>query len=298
MERLSAYIGFGLVTASVLSLSAVGATLQMGVTNIINVAYAAIITLGGFVAYWLSQAGANVWVALFVGGLVGAVASVMQNRFVFVPYLRRGSQHFELVMVSLAVALIIEFVLAGITQSQTFVFVMDQGQTLKWGGLTLTTSQLYVIGIAVVLMLALHLLLGRTRLGKAMRATASNASLAKNCGIRTKRTVDWAWLLSGFLGGLGGAVYFATSGTLSASGGLTYLPLFIAPVILGGVGRVHGAMVASLILGLAMEIVAGYGGSSYKELVAFGILVIVALVRPSGLLGGESMGALGAGGRT
>ena len=271
MSLFLASLGFGLVTAAVLAIAAVGFTMQFAVTDVLNLAYGAVMIGSAFVAYWLNQAGVNVWLGLLVAAGAGAVASVLLNRGIYAPFQRRGSAPITLVIVSLGMTLIIEFGLQAIVGGTSVSYTMSQGPTVKAGGLVLTTVQLVIIGLSVVVMAAVHGLLRYTKLGKAMRATAANRSLARNCGIRTDRVVTLTWALTGALCGVAGTDLF--------------LVVILAAVFLGGPGQAYGAMAGALIIGLATEISAAYINPSYKYVVAFGVLLIVMAVRPGGVLG-------------
>ena len=117
-----------------------------------------------------------------------------------------------------------------------------------------------------------------------MRATAANRSLAQVSGIATDRVVDAAWLISGLLCGLAGVVLVLNTTAFQSTTGSKFLVVIIAAAMLGGVGRPTGAMLGALVLGLVTEISASFVSPSYKELLAFGVLVIVLLVRPTGIL--------------
>ena len=135
------------------------------------------------------------------------------------------------------------------------------------------------------MMLLVHVLIRYTRLGKAMRATAANRNLARNCGIRTDRVVTVTWLITGALCGLAGVVFAMNSGTFGATSTDIFLVLILAAVFLGGPGEPYGAMLGALVIGLATEVSAAFIVSSYKDVVAFLILLAMLAVRPSGLLG-------------
>jgi branched-chain amino acid transport system permease protein/neutral amino acid transport system permease protein len=147
-----------------------------------------------------------------------------------------------------------------------------------------TATQIAIMGIAVAAMLAVHLLSTRTRLGKAMRATATNPSLARSCGVPTDRVIDAAWLLSGALCGIAGVVLVLNTATFSDVTGSNFLVPVVAAAILGGIGQPYGAMLGALTIGLASEIAASVISPSYKDVVAFAILIVVLLVRPQGIL--------------
>ena len=285
MSLFLASLGFGLVTAAVLAIAAVGFTMQFAVTDVLNLAYGAVMIGAAFVAYWLNQAGVNVWLGLLAAAAAGAVASVLLNRGIYAPFQRRGSAPITLVIVSLGMTLIIEFGLQAIVGGTSVSYTMSQGPTVKAGGLVLTTVQLVIIGLSVVVMAAVHGLLRYTKLGKAMRATAANRSLARNCGIRTDRVVTLTWALTGALCGVAGPVLAINDGSFGATSADLFLVVILAAVFLGGPGQAYGAMAGALIIGLATEISAAYINPSYKYVVAFGVLLIVMAVRPGGVLG-------------
>ena len=285
MSLFLASLGFGLVTAAVLAIAAVGFTMQFAVTDVLNLAYGAVMIGSAFVAYWLNQAGVNVWLGLLAAAATGAVASVLLNRGIYAPFQRRGSAPITLVIVSLGMTLIIEFGLQAIVGGTSVSYTMSQGPTVKAGGLVLTTVQLVIIGLSVVVMAAVHGLLRYTKLGKAMRATAANRSLARNCGIRTDRVVTVTWALTGALCGVAGTVLAINDGSFDATSADLFLVVILAAVFLGGPGQAYGAMAGALIIGLATEISAAYINPSYKYVIAFGVLLIVMAVRPGGVLG-------------
>ncbi len=284
MSQVVPAIGFGLITASILAIAAVGFTLQFSVTNILNLAYGDIMTASVFSAYLANQAGVNVWLSLVIAALFGAVFSVLINRFVYFQFVRRGSKLFAMIIVTIAMSLIIQNALLAIFRPTFFSLNTSQGESFHIAGMVFTTSQLAIMGIAVLAMLAVHLLMTRTRLGKAMRATATNPGLARSCGIATDRVIDLAWLVSGALCGIAGVVLVLNTATFSEVTGANFLVPIIAAAVLGGIGQPYGAMLGALTIGLATEVSAAVINPSYKDLVAFAILILVLLVRPQGIL--------------
>jgi branched-chain amino acid transport system permease protein/neutral amino acid transport system permease protein len=276
-------VGFGLVTASILALAAVGFTLQFGVTNILNLAYGDLMTAAAYMGYLVNRHGGSVALSLVAGAVFGAVASVLLNRLVFTPFLRRGTNLFGMVIVTLSVGVIIQNILLAVGGATFFTYKFDVGSTVHPLGLDLSTSQLMIMALAVASMAAVQLLLTRTKLGKAMRATAANRTLAQASGIATDRVVDVAWLLSGLLCGLAGVVLVLNTTAFQSTTGSDFLVVIIAAAMLGGVGRPTGAMIGALVLGVVTEVSAAYISPSYKEIFAFGVLVIVLLVRPTGI---------------
>lgn len=289
MSLFLASVGFGLVTAAVLAIAAVGFTMQFAVTDVLNLAFGAVMIASAFVAYALNQAGVNVWIALLAAAAAGAVGSVLLNQGIYTPFQRRAANSarapITLVIVSLGMTLIIEFGLQAIVGGTSVSYTMSQGPTVRAGGLVLTAVQFAIIGLAIVVMAAVHGLLRYTKLGKAMRATSANRSLARNCGIRTDRIVTVTWAITGALCGIAGTVFAINNGSFGATSADLFLVVILAAVFLGGPGSAYGAMLGALIIGLATEVSAAYITPSYKDVVAFAVLLIILAVRPGGLLG-------------
>jgi branched-subunit amino acid ABC-type transport system permease component len=278
-------IGFGLVTASILALAAVGFSLQFGVTNVLNLAFGDVMTASAFVCYYAYQAGGDIAVSIAAAGVFGALASWALNRFLYTPFVRRGTKLFGMVVVTLSVGTILQNVLVAAFGASFFTFPIPPSHEYHLAGMTFTGLQLVIIAIAVVAMALLQLLLSRTKLGKAMRATSANAALARVSGIATDRVIDIAWLISGLMCGVAGAVLVLNTTTFESTTGSGFLVIIIAAAVLGGVGRPAGAMLAALVLGIVTEVAAAYITPSFKEVIAFSVLVIVLLVRPQGLFG-------------
>jgi branched-subunit amino acid ABC-type transport system permease component len=285
MTIFLASVGFGLVTASVLAVAAVGFTLQFGVTDVLNLAYGAVMIAGAFLAYVINQAGVNVWIGLVVAVVACSAGSVLLNAGVYAPFQRRGASPITMVIVSLGMTLIIEFGVQAIAGGTSVSYTLSEGPSVRAGGLDLTTVQLIVIALSIVVMAGTHVLLRYTRLGKAMRATAANKSLARNCGIRTSRVITITWALTGALCGLAGVIFAIDAGSFDATATDLFLIMILAAVFLGGPGQAYGAMLGAVVIGLATEISAAYITPSYKYVVAFVVLLAMLGVRPAGLLG-------------
>jgi branched-subunit amino acid ABC-type transport system permease component len=289
-----AAFGFGVVSLSVIAIGAVGFTMQFGITNLINLAFGEVMIASAFFAYGLNHAGASIWIGLVAGTAFGAVLSLALNRLLYAPFQRRGTSHIGMVIVALAASLIVANLLLAVVGPDNVSYRMSAGPTIRFGELALTAVQLSIIAIAVVLMAAIHGLLTFTRLGKAMRATAANPELARNCGVPTARVIDIVWLITGGLCGLAGTVAAMDSGSFAAASGAGYLITILAAAVLGGAGQPYGAMLGAILIGEVTELSAAALSPQYKSVVAFAILVAVMVLRPQGLL--SRIGALGAAG--
>jgi branched-subunit amino acid ABC-type transport system permease component len=294
VDLFVAAFGFGLVSMSVIAIAAVGFTMQFGITNMINLAYGEVMISSAYVAYYLNRAGISIWVGMVAGALFGAVFSFLLNRIVYSPFQRKGTSYLGMVIVSLAVSLMIANLLLPIVGYYNVSYQDSTGSLLRLGGIVLTTNQIVIIGIAVVVMLLIHGLLKYTRLGKAMRATSANPTLARNCGIPTQRVVDSVWLITGALCGLAGVVAALDSDSFAIANGAAFLITVLAAAVLGGAGQPYGAMLGAVLIGLITELSAAAWAPEYKEVVAFGVLVLVMVLRPQGLL--AKRGALAAAG--
>jgi branched-chain amino acid transport system permease protein/neutral amino acid transport system permease protein len=210
---------------------------------------------------------------------------MLLNRYVYRPFVRHGTKLFGMVVVTLAVGIILQNILLGAYGATFFSYSFSTGRQVHILGMVFDTSQLMIIGLSVVVMILVQLLLTRTRLGKAMRATAANPGLAQASGIATDQVTDLAWLISGALCGLAGVVLVLNTSAFQSTTGNDFLVVIVAAAMLGGVGNPTGAMLASIVLGVVTEVAAGFLTPSFKEVIAFGVLVVVLLFRPTGIFG-------------
>jgi branched-subunit amino acid ABC-type transport system permease component len=279
-------VGFGVVTASVLAIASVGLTLQFGITNYVNFAYGDFMALGGFFAYVLNNEvfHLDIWIALVLGSLGMGVVAVLINRFILGPFARRFTSGHYVLIVTFGLSLILLNLEYSIWGAQVRFFNMPIPTAMTIGPLRWTKNQLIVMAISVALMVAVHTMLRVTRLGKSMRAMSDNTTLAMTSGIDTKRVTTITWFLSGSLAGVAGTVLGISEGNLTPASGELFLFVIFAAVIVGGVGSVYGAMAGAVLIGLATEISAAFINPSYKLDIAFVILILTLLIRPSGLI--------------
>ena len=283
MQVFVSAVGFGFVTAALLAICAVGFTLQFSVTNVLNLAFGSVMTGSGFVAYGLNVAGMNIWLAMIIAALCGGVISVLMNTLLYGPFIRHGMTLFGMVIVTISTAVISDHVMEAAVGPSFFSYNAPAGKALHFADFLLTRQDLTVIAIAVAVTLVTQLTLQRTRLGKSMRGLSVNASLARACGIPTRRIVNLAWFASGVMAGLGGVALFLESSTFSATTGSDFLIVIIAAAVLGGIGSARGAVLGALIVGIVTEVGAAYWDPQLKDVLAFAVLILVLLVRPQGL---------------
>jgi len=276
-------LGFGIAAGAVISLGAVGFTVQFGISNVLNITYGAFMTLAAYLGYALLNRGVNVWVALAMVGVALAVVSVLFNRVFLSPLQRRGAGFVSVVIATVAAGIILQGIIVIAVGPGAITYGAQYGRTVSGLGLTFSLAQLIIIGLTLALMLGLHLLLTRTTIGRAMRATSTNRTVARACGIRTERIIDLTWLLTGFMCGAAGVALAVTTVTFDFSLGATFLIYMIAASVLGGIGQPYGAMIGGLVVGVASQFGAAYWSPAYQDVVAFTILIIMLLIRPRGL---------------
>jgi branched-chain amino acid transport system permease protein len=281
-------IGFGVIAAASISLGAMGFSIQFGLTNVLNVSFGVIMTIGGLVTYLCSIGSLTVWSGIVLGGIAGALATLAIGKTVLKLFVRRGARLFEMVMITFAVALILEYTIAAITQNNTYNLQLGTMHSIRWGPLRFTPVEAGLVGLAVGLFVLLDRLLYMTKLGKALRATAVDPELAQSCGIPTGKVVGVAWLLSGFLCGMAGGVFTIDVLTLNAFTGDSLMPLVIVAALVGTAGSVRGAALASLAVGVLTQLISLVGNSAFSSVVAYGALALVLVLRPSLLLGAAS----------
>jgi branched-subunit amino acid ABC-type transport system permease component len=285
VSLLVAAIGFGIAAGAVLALGAVGFTVQFGISNVLNITYGSLMTLAAYVGLFLIDRRLNVWAVMAIVAVAIAVCSAAFRRLLVAPLQRRGTRGFGIIIVTVSAAIVLQYTIVAVVGPQAQSYGPQGGATIRAAGMTLSAAQVAIILTVALLMLGLHLLLTRTRLGRAMRATSANPTLAQSCGIETERIGDLAWLISGALCGAAGVALAITTVTFDFTLGAVFLIPMIAAAVLGGVGQPYGAMLGGLVVGVASELAGAFWDPAYKDVIAFVILVAMLLVRPRGLFG-------------
>jgi branched-subunit amino acid ABC-type transport system permease component len=295
MSNLMLGVGFGFVTASILALATVPLTLQMSVARIPNFAHGEILTAGAYAAYVVNEHVINIYLSALAAVAAGGVVAYLMNVLMLQPFARRKPRLLILFILTIAASLIIQNIILLFFTGNSLAYRLPSSPPHHVGPFLLTGMNVFTIVAAVVVMLAVHLLLKYTKFGKAQRAVADSRELAQVAGINSERIIRITWLLDGLIAGFAGFLLGISSGTLTPTLGQGYLLVIFAAAILGGIGRPYGSMAGALFIGLAMEISALYIPASYKEVVAFGLLIVTLLLRPNGIFAApRAPGAAGA----
>ena len=277
-------IGFGLVTSAILALAAVAVSLQLSVTNFINFAYGDYLTLAAYLAWSFTRAGIPLWLAIvFSGVLTGAIAVII-HILVFRRFMRRSVRPVTLLIAGLGVSFIVQDAMVIIWGTEPQRFTTTLGSARQVGPFLLTPGDMIIILTGAILLLGLHMLLAYTKFGKALRATSNNLDLAQASGINVERVTSITWFLVGVLTVVPAVALVLEQGTLDPTTGFNELFVIFGAVILGGVGRPYGAMLGALVVGVSTEVAGMYLNAGYKSSIAFALVIILLMFRPSGLL--------------
>jgi branched-chain amino acid transport system permease protein len=279
----------GLSLGAIYALIALGYTMVYGVLRFINFAHSDVFMVGAFVGYYLGRCvpAGTFWGASVV--LVGAMAScavlgMTIERLAYRPL--RGAPTLNVLITAIGVSLLLEYsgqVFFG-AAPRSFPPVVPSAQ-LSLGGLVLSSNQLVVILGTAALMWALRLVVLRTRIGMAMRAVSLNPQAARLVGVNNDIIISFTFGLGSALAGAGGVLYAINYPSIDPlMGVMPGLKAFVCAV-LGGIGNIPGAALGGLILGTTETFVGGSSWSTYKDAIAFAVLILILLLRPGGLLG-------------
>lgn len=282
IHALAVSLGSAVVVAGVLALSTVGFTLRYAVSGIFDLTYGALMGVAMLIAFLCAQAGISLWIAIVIAGLGIASISVLLERMVVRPMGKRGATSWVMMIVTFAIGLAIEAAVLGVW-GPGFDSYKLTGSTHHLGAIVVTSDQLWTLFVATAGTLVIGAVLCFTQWGRATRATATNPSLAENCGVRVTSIRTVTWFASGMLCGVGGVLVAMQIGSFTYSSWEQFFPLVLAAAIVGGVGRSGGAVAGAALIGLVTELAAALLSSAYEDVIALAVLALVLLIRPRGL---------------
>jgi branched-chain amino acid transport system permease protein len=297
----------GLSIGSIYAIFALGYTLIFSILGIINFAHGAVFTLGAYFTYALmggafgfngllanAQLPLNLpfWLATLLSGVLAGLVGVAIERLAFRPLRRKRADPLLTVVSSLGVALVIVNLIQYLVGAENYTFPADTFGNLppaiNFGTvdnpIPIRTVQIVIFLISVVILCVLTYSINATKYGKAMRAVAEDPTTASLLGINTDRFIVLTFFVSSFLAAVAGTLVGSSVSIAGPYFGIGFGLKGLAVIVLGGLGSIPGAVVGGVLIGLVEAFVPGEY-SAYKDAVAFGILFIVLLVRPQGLLG-------------
>ncbi len=275
----------GLILGSIIALGAIGLSLIYGILKFGHFAHGDLMTLGAYFAFLFKvQLGLPFWLAFVLAAAFTAGTAVLLN---FILYRHLKKRDSVIVMISsVGAALIIRnfVLLVWGPQNKFYEKAIQMPIIIGDGLLRIKENQIIILVLALSLVIAVHLFLSKTKLGKAMRAMSDNIDLAQITGINTEKVIIWTWAMSGVLTAAAGILLAFDTHLTPVMGWNLLLPLFAA-VILGGIGSPYGAMFGGLVIGISQEMSTLIISAAYKPAVAFTIMILMLIIRPSGLMG-------------
>jgi branched-chain amino acid transport system permease protein len=277
----------GLTLGSAYALIALGYTMVYGIIALINFAHGDIFMVGAFVGLAVAVSiKANIMVAILAAMLFCMLLGVLIEKIAYKP-LRKSKNRLSAFISAIGVSIFLSTLVQLIRGPQTTSYPdnMIVNKMLEFGNMQISTLQIMMIVISALLMLGLHLIVKYTKIGKAMRATSQDYDAASLMGININYVISFTFALGSALAAAGGVlvgIYFHAVGPLM---GLSAGLKAFSAAVLGGIGSIPGAMLGGMLLGVAEIGAITLGQSSYTDAIAFSILFLVLLVKPTGLLG-------------
>ena len=293
----------GVFLGAIIALGAIGLTLIYGVLNFANIAHGDYMTMGAYVALFLLTGvfptfgiegeglgpltfGYPLLIALPLAAAVVAAGAVLLDVAIYRRLRRRGVNAVVIAMASLGVAIALRGLVQVIWSGETQHYPREFRQVFRLPlDVRIPPDSIFIAIVAVVLVVGVYLVLTRTKMGKAMRATADNPNLALVSGIDTQRVIRWNWAIGAGLAATAGVLLAVFQAQLLPIMGWKFLIPLFAAVILGGIGNPYGALVGAFVIGVTSEVSTQWINPSYKPAVAFAIMIVVLLMRPRGIFG-------------
>lgn len=276
----------GLVFGILLALASVGANLIYGTTGLSNFAHGDLVTLGGVLAFvGVQWWGMPLWLAIVMAVVGGCAAGWLLDAGVFAPLRRRGVGVTQQLIVTIGIALAMLNLFLVLFGANPLPIVTEISTQMNFGLFSLSPQSLVLVAVAVVVLIAVALVLQRTRLGRATRAVSDNPPLAAASGINVSAIVRGVWVSAAGLAALGGALMGLYLGSTRFNFGSVLLLLMFAAITLGGLGSPMGGLFGAIVIGIVVEMSTLVLPNDLRYATALGILIIVLLVRPQGILG-------------
>jgi branched-chain amino acid transport system permease protein len=275
----------GIMLGSTYALVAIGYTLIFGVLRLLHLAHGEVFMVGAFaglqvVLWW--QFGPVV--ALFAGLVVSALLGMLLELVAFRPIRKRGNSHLAPIVSTIGAGLVLQEVMTKTFGAEQTPFPSSLGKYVyDLDFVSVTGSQLFILGVAIVSMIVLHFFVTYTRYGIAMRATSENLQVSAILGVNVDNVVLITFGVASALGGIAGVLVGLNFNAISPYMGLEMGIKGMAVMLIGGLGSIYGAMVGGLILGIVEVFSVAYLESSLRDAFAFGLMILILIVRPRGL---------------
>ncbi|NLB88502.1 MAG: branched-chain amino acid ABC transporter permease [Syntrophomonadaceae bacterium] len=286
MLELMQQIINGLSLGAIYALIALGYTMVYGIIKLINFAHGDIMMVGAYVGFFsVTMLGTHIVVAMLFAMIACAILGVLIEKIAYKPL--RKSTRIAALITAIGVSLFLEYTTIFFLTPQQRIFpeAAFASKQIAIAGLSVSNKDVFIFVSAIVLMIILQYIIKRTKTGKAMRAVSLDRDAAVLMGISVDRTISTTFAIGSALAAAAGVmvgVYYNTINPLM--GIIPGLKAFVAAV-LGGIGIIPGAMVGGFVIGILETLVSGYGNSLYRDAVAFGVLILILLIKPTGIFG-------------
>lgn len=283
MHEALLILGFGLVSAAILALSAVAFTLEYAVTNVANLAHGEILTIGAYAAFLVLQSTGNILLSALSASLAGGILALAMHAAVIDRFVRRGVGTMPTFIATLGVSFIIQNVLVIFFGAANVAYTITQSAPHQVGPFLWTSTEEEILISALVITAVLYVIITYTKFGKALRAVFQNRDLARVTGINPQLVASITWFLAGMIAGYAGFILAESVGTFNPYSGFSFFLITLTAAVAGGLGKPFSTMIGALIVGIVLQFTGGYISASYELAFAFAILALIILVRPRGL---------------
>jgi len=290
LEQLFQQIINGISLGSIYALIALGYTMVYGIIKLINFAHSDIYMLGAFIGYFsMTTLKLGFIPSLLLSMVFCTIVGVVIEKVAYKPL--RHATRIAVLITAIGVSLFIEYTTMAIAGANVRSYPPQTGLLTKSfmiGNINISMQQIIILGITIILMILLQFIVKKTRIGKAMRAVSLDSDAAELMGINVNTTISFTFALGSALAGAAGilvGIYYNSINPLM--GMLPGIKAFVAAVF-GGIGIIPGAMIGGYFIGIIEVLVSGYSNSLYRDGVVFAILILVLIIKPTGLLGKNS----------
>ncbi len=275
----------GLSLGSIYALIALGYTMVYGILKLINFAHGEIYMIGAYIAYYLVMIfKLNFILALLLAMFFSAIFGIIVERLAYKPL--RNSSRISALLTALGVSMLLQNLGLKIFGGDPKPFPeLVENKAIFLGDIIIFNQQIIIVVVSIILMIVLHIIVRYTKTGKAMRAVAYDQEAAKLMGIDSNKIISYTFAIGSALAAAAGVLIGMRFNRIEPlMGMMPGIKAFIAAV-LGGIGSIPGAVIGGLIMGISESLVVGYISSSYRDAIAFAILIVILLVKPEGILG-------------
>lgn len=278
----------GVVIGGVYAMVALGYSMVYGVLQIVNWAHADVMMFGTFIALILTQFGFPIWSMVIIAALFTALLGMAVERAAYRP-IKSGNRRMAVLVSALGMSTFLQNLAQLVFGSETKSFSLFEIKSYMIGNATFSNMQIIILVITAIMLIILYFLVYRTKIGVAMRACSVSIKNAKLMGVNTNAIISMTFgigaLMAGIAGILIGTYYNAVYSTMGYMLGMKAF----AAAILGGIGSIPGAVAGGFVIGIIESLGAGYISSGYRDAYAFIVMIVILIIRPSGIMGAKQI---------